>query len=95
MVTRMSAGQRLREGLSMDVDQTKGFLVADARGQTVGHVECPMYGSAPTVPDALAVRAGRLIQRHFIVPTEAIDEVDDRSHVVALTLRRNELQRFL
>lgn len=95
MATPMSAGDGFLEGVFMDVGQTKGFLVEDARGRTVGRVECPMYGRAATIPDALAVRAGHLIRRHFIVPTAAIDEVDDRSHVVALTLRRNELQRFL
>ena len=79
----------------MDVDGTKGFLVADARGRRVGQVECPMYGTAPEVPDALAVRSGHVIHRHYIVPTAAIDEIDERSHVVGLTLRRNELQRFL
>jgi hypothetical protein len=54
-----------------------------------------MYGTAPEVPDALAVRSGHVIHRHYIVPTAAIDEIDDESRVVGLTLRRNELQRFL
>jgi hypothetical protein len=79
----------------VDVEQATGFLVADARGRPVGHVECPMYGTAPEVPDALAVRSGHVIHRHYIVPAAAIDEIDDRSHVVALMVRRNELQRFL
>ena len=83
------------QGLSVDVERTTGFLVADARGRPVGHVECPLYGTAPKVPDALAVRSGHVIHRHYIVPAAAIGEIDDRSRVVELTLRRNELQRFL
>jgi hypothetical protein len=79
----------------MDVERTTGFFVADARGRPVGHVECPMYGTAPKVPDALAVRSGRVIHRHYIVPAAAIEEIDGRSHVVGLMVRRNELQRFL
>jgi hypothetical protein len=54
-----------------------------------------MYGTAPEVPDALAVRSGHVIHRHYIVPAAAIGEIDDRSRVVGLTLRRSELQRFL
>ena len=42
---------------------TSGFLVADVRGRLVGRVECPMYGTAPDVPDALAVRSGFLARR--------------------------------
>ena len=41
------------------------------------------------------VRSGRLFRRHFIVPNGVIDAIDDRSRVVALTLERSELQRFL
>jgi hypothetical protein len=79
----------------VQIRHTEGFLVADARGQPVGHVECPMYGTAPDVPDALAVRSGHLIHRHFMVPAAAIDAIDDRSHVIGLRLQRNKLQRFL
>lgn len=54
-----------------------------------------MYGTAPDVPDALAVRSGHLIHRHFMVPAVAIDAIDDRSRVIGLRLQRNQLQRFL
>ena len=39
---------------------TIGYLVADVTGRIVGRVECPMYGTAPDVPDALSVRSGFL-----------------------------------
>jgi hypothetical protein len=91
----MGAWRRRWNGVPVDVDQTPGFLVADARGRPVGHVECPMYGTAPEVPDALAVRSGHVIQRHYIVPAAAIGEIDGQRRVVGLTLRRSELQRFL
>ena len=61
----------------------------------MGHVECPMYGTVPEVPDALAVRSGHLLHRHYIVPAAAIGDIDDNKRVVGLTLRRNELRRFL
>jgi hypothetical protein len=73
---------------------TSGFLVADARGRTVGRVECSMYGTAPDEPDALAVRSGVLIRQHFIVPTSAIEAIDDGSQVIGLRLEREQLQRF-
>jgi membrane protein YdbS with pleckstrin-like domain len=54
-----------------------------------------MYGTAPDEPDALAVRSGVLIRQHFIVPTSAIEAIDDRSQVIGLRLEREQLQRFL
>ena len=77
------------------VQDTSGFLVADARGRTVGRVECTMYGTVPDEPDALAVRSGVLLHHHFIVPTSAIEAIDDRRHVIGLRLEREQLQRFL
>jgi hypothetical protein len=44
---------RLKETGMTTVQDTSGFLVADARGRTVGRVECSMYGTAPDEPDAL------------------------------------------
>jgi hypothetical protein len=46
--------------LPADLTATAGFVVSDKEGKLVGRVECPMYGTVPDVPDALAVRAGRL-----------------------------------
>ena len=46
-----------------DLRWLNGFLVADREGRVVGRVECPMYGTAPDVPDALAVRSGFLARR--------------------------------
>ncbi|MGZ4414455.1 MAG: hypothetical protein ACXVRZ_08830 [Gaiellaceae bacterium] len=77
------------------IEHTGGFLVADARGHAVGHVECPLYSTSEHVPDALAVRSGFLIHRHFLVPAAAIAAIDDRSQVVGLRLERRELRRFL
>jgi hypothetical protein len=75
--------------------QTPGYLVADANGRLVGRVECPMYGTAPDVPDALAVRSGFLARRRRVVPADAIDEIDDSSRVIELSVERDQLQSFL
>jgi hypothetical protein len=72
-----------------------GFLVADREGKIVGRVECPMYGTTPDVPDALAVRSGFLARRRRVVPADAIDEVDDSSRMIELSVERNQLQSFL
>lgn len=74
---------------------TKGFAVADAHGERVGLVEAPLYGSGPDIPDALAVRSGRLLHRHYIVPAKAIRLIDRDGHVIELRLDRERLQRFL
>jgi hypothetical protein len=77
------------------IAQTTGFLVSDVRGHAIGHVECPMYGTDEAVPDALAVRSGRLVRRHFIVRATTIEAIDDHRQVIALRVGRDQLQRFL
>lgn len=79
----------------MEVDGTIGFRVADAHGLGVGRVESPLYGSGPAEPDALAVRSGRLLRRHYIVPAEAIRLIDRKGHLIELRLDRSHLRRFL
>jgi hypothetical protein len=74
---------------------TSGFLVADARGRVVGRVECPMYGTQPDVPDALAVRKGFFARRRRLVPAEAIDQIDGTSGVIGLRVERESLRSFL
>ncbi len=44
--------------LAIDLRRTAGYIVSDRHGRLVGKVECPMYGTAPDVPDALSVKAG-------------------------------------
>ena len=44
--------------LAIDLRRTAGYIVADRQGRLVGKVECPMYGTAPDVPDALSVKSG-------------------------------------
>ena len=78
-----------------DLRWLSGFLVSDRGGRVVGRVECPMYGTAPDVPDALAVRSGFLARRRRVVPAAAIDEVDDASRVIELSVERDELKSFL
>jgi hypothetical protein len=41
--------------VAIDLRRTAGYIVADRQGRLVGKVECPMYGTAPDVPDALSV----------------------------------------
>jgi hypothetical protein len=78
-----------------DLRQTIGYLVADVRGRVVGRVECPMYGTAPDVPDALAVRSGFLAWRRRLVPAAAIQEIDGSSGVVGLNVAREAIRAFL
>jgi hypothetical protein len=79
----------------VDLDQTRGFLVADARGRIVGKVECPMYGRVEDVPDAIAVRSGFLSRRRRLVPAEAIVEIDGRTRVIGLGVEREAIRSFL
>jgi hypothetical protein len=78
-----------------DLRWLNGFLVADREGRLVGRVECPMYGTAPDVPDALAVRSGFLARRRRVVPADAIDGIDDSSRLIELSVERDELKSFL
>ena len=73
---------------------TIGYLVADVTGRMVGRVECPMYGTAPDVPDALSVRSG-FSRRRRLVPAAAIREVDGSSRVVGLNVAREAIRAFL
>jgi hypothetical protein len=79
----------------VNLDQTRGFLVADARGRIVGKVECPMYGRVEDVPDAIAVRSGFLSRRRRLVPAEAIVEIDGRTRVIGLGVEREAIRSFL
>jgi hypothetical protein len=79
----------------VELDQTRGFLVADVSGRIVGKVECAMYGRAEDVPDALAVRSGLLSRRRHLVPADAIVEIDDRSRVIALAVEREAIRSSL
>jgi uncharacterized protein YrrD len=79
----------------VDVAATLGYEVADAHGARVGRVEGPLFGSLAEEPDAIAVRSGRLLHRHYIVPVEAIRFVDRRGRVIELRLDRKALTLFL
>jgi hypothetical protein len=78
-----------------DLSRTIGYLVADVRGRVVGRVECPMYGTAPDIPDALAVRSGFLSRRRRLVPASSIREIDGSSRVVGLSVGREAIRAFL
>ena len=78
-----------------DLRATIGYLVADVRGRVVGRVECPMYGTAPDVPDAISVRSGFLSRRRRLVPATAIHEIDGSSGVVGLNVAREAIRAFL
>jgi len=79
-----------------DLRWLNGFLVADREGRVVGRVECPMYGTAPDIPDALAVRSGFLARRkRRVVPADAIKDIDDASGVIGLRVGRDSLKSFL
>ncbi|HSB38236.1 MAG TPA: hypothetical protein VLD13_04035 [Gaiellaceae bacterium] len=74
---------------------TTGFTVDDAHGRRVGLVEAPLYGTRAESPDAIAVRGGRILHRHYMVPTRAIRVIDRDGHAITLRLDRDRLQRFL
>ena len=80
--------------VAFDLRSVKGFLVADARGRVVGRVESPMYGTAPDVPDALAVRSGFMRGRR-LVPAEAIGAIDESARVIGLSVVRESIRKFL
>jgi hypothetical protein len=81
--------------LALDLKNTAGFLVADARGRVVGKVECPMYGTSPEVPDALSVRSGFLSRRRCLVPADSIEQIDGGSKVIGLRIDRDSIRTFL
>jgi hypothetical protein len=80
---------------AIDLRQTAGYLVADAQGRVVGRVECPMFGSSPETPDALAVRSGFFARRRRIVPAETIEQIDGGTRVIGLRIDRESVRTFL
>jgi len=81
--------------LAVDLTTTSGFLVADRRGRIVGRVECPMYGTRPDEPDALAVRSGFFSRRRKLVPADTIEQIDGLSGVIGLRVERETIRKFL
>ena len=81
--------------IALDLRNTTGYLVADARGRVVGKVECPMYGTSPETPDALSVRSGFLSRRRRRVPAESIELIDLGSKVIGLRIDRDSIRTFL
>ena len=79
----------------LNLTSTTGYLVADNRGRIVGKVECPMYGTAPDVPDALSVRAGLFSRRRRLVPADTIEQIDGTSGVIGLRVDREAIRSFL
>jgi len=86
--------QRTQAEARSELCGTTGYLVTDSSGHWIGKVECPMYGTSPTVPDALAVKTGALIHHRKIVPAETIAEIHGLSGVVALSTDRASLASF-
>jgi hypothetical protein len=80
---------------AIDLRRTAGFVVADRRGRVVGKVECPMYGTAPNVPDALSVKSGMFSRRRRLVPADAIDQIDGATGVIGLRVDRESIRSFL
>ena len=80
---------------AIDLRRTAGFVVADRRGRVVGKVECPMYGTAPNVPDALSVKSGIFSRRRRLVPADAIDQIDGATGVIELRVDRESIRTFL
>ncbi len=81
--------------LEADLRGTVGFTVADAAGRLLGRVECPMYGTRPDRPDALAVRGRRFFAKRRMVPAEAIREINGDERRIGLRVDGHTLPRFL
>jgi hypothetical protein len=81
--------------LPADLTATTGFVVSDSQGKTIGRVECPMYGTLPDVPDALAVRTGRFARHRRLVPADTIRDIDRSGRIVELRVARDSIRRFL
>ncbi len=81
--------------LAYDLRRTTGYIVADRRGRVLGRVECPMYGTNPDEPDALAVKGGLFSRRRRLVPADAIEQIDGASGVIGLRVERESIQKFL
>ena len=81
--------------VAIDLRRTAGYLVADKSGRIVGKVECPMYGTAPDVPDALSVRSGLFSRRRRLVPADTIEQIDGQSGVIGLRVDREAIRSFL
>jgi hypothetical protein len=81
--------------IAMDLRRTAGFMVNDRQGRVVGKVECPMYGTAPDVPDALSVKAGLFSRRRRLVPADTIEQIDGTSRVIGLRVDREAIRSFL
>ena len=81
--------------LAAQLAGTGGYLVADSRGRVLGKVECPMYGTAPDVPDALSVKSGLFSRRRRLVPADTIEQIDGTSGVIGLRVDRENIRSFL
>src|SRR5476651_992110 len=92
----LQSGHRLTQmsALAIDLRRTAGYIVADRQGRLVGKVECPMYGTAPDVPDALSVKSGLFSRRRRMVPADTIDQVDGSSGVIGLRVDRESIRSF-
>ena len=80
--------------LAIDLRRTAGYIVSDRQGRLVGKVECPMYGTAPDVPDALSVKSGLFSRRRRLVPADTIDQIDGTSGVIGLRVDREAIRSF-
>ena len=78
-----------------DLGETTGYEVADCSGHIVGRVECAMYGTSPTVPDALAVRSGFLSRKRLLVAGDWVEHIDGATRVVELRIARDAIPSFL
>jgi len=81
--------------VAIDLRRTAGYIVADKKGRIIGKVECPMYGTAPDVPDALSVRSGLFSRRRRLVPADTIEQIEGQSGVIGLRVDREAIRSFL
>ena len=95
-VSDMQLAERAdRRRSAIDLRRTAGYIVADRKGRFVGRVECPMYGTGPELPDALAVKAGLFSRHRLMVPAGVIGEIDGLSGVIGLRIDRENIRCFL
>jgi len=76
----------------VDLNGTRGFIVADARGRVVGRVKGPVYHASREIPEALSIRFSLLRWRRRLVPADAIEAIDNHTRVIGLRIERSAIR---
>ena len=75
--------------LTRRLAEAEDYLVYSSDGTKVGRLDHVLYERHHDHPDSIIIRRGFLGRRRFSVPFEAIQEVDERARVIALSVPAN------